>query len=254
MKIDFIIPSYCSKDLTSLAVRSFEKHKNQHDFNYIVVENSTDTSYRGHIKALSPNVIWVQNPETPNISQNGNIASVANAMAVEKGLEYVNTEYVFICHNDVVACHENWLDFLVDKMKKHNLAAASYVLDNGRINALHISGILVKTEVAKAVSMHPVYEDGKQLLDVGDSITQYCRDNDLDYFFCRNTHNDEAHVDLCEDVYKELAYVDRALDDDGNVIFLHLGRGSVKTLGTYWKANRTTLDGWVEFVEKNILA
>ena len=45
-----------------------------------------------------------------------------------------------------------------------------------------------------------------------------------------------------------------ALDSDNNVIFLHLGRGTPKTLGTYWKANRLTIGGWINLVESNILA
>ena len=145
MKIDVIIPSFHSKGLTSLCIQSFEKYKNNFSLRYIVVENSYDSSYKEDIISLSDDVKWIQNPTEL-------INSEANAVAIEKALSFVETENVFICHNDVAACHENWLGFLVDKMEKDNLAAASYVFDNGRINALHISGILVKTEIAKAVS------------------------------------------------------------------------------------------------------
>jgi len=245
--IDIIIPSFRSKELASLCIRSFEKYKGDLDLRYIVVENSDDESYKKDIMSLADNMKWIQNPT--NL-----INSEANACAIEEALPFVRTENVFICHNDVAACRENWLRFLVDKMKKDDLAAAGYVLDNARINALHISGILVKTEIAKAVSMYPVYEGERQILDVGDSITQYCREKGLEYFSCRNTHNDESHVELCEDPYKELDYVDRAFDDDGNIIFLHLGRGTPKTLGSYWKSGRVTSDGWSNFVETKILS
>ena len=227
-------------------MRSFEKYKGNKQFRYIVVENSNNTSYKDKILSLADEVTWVQNPTH-------HINSEANAVAIEVGLPFVTTEYVFICHNDVVACQENWMDFLLDNMKKLDAPAGAYVLDNSRINALHISGVLVKTDIAKKVDMYPVYNEGEQLLDVGDSITQYIRDNNLNYFYCRNTHNNESYIDLCSDIYKSLQFVDRALDDDNNVIFLHLGRGSLKTLGTYWKANRATLDDWGEFVENNIL-
>lgn len=247
MNIDFIIPSYHTKNLTSLCIRSFEKYKGSFNFRYIVVENSDDTSYKEHVLSLADNIQWVQNPTQLT-------HSAANAIAIEVALPYVQSEYVFICHNDVVACHKDWLDYLVRSIKETESVAASYVIDNARINALHSSGILVKTDIVQAVSVFPVYENGKQILDVTDSITQYCRDNNLQYFYCRNTHNNEKYEQLCSEPYRSLPYIDRALDSDNNVIFLHLGRGHEKAQGTYAKANRLMLDDWFKFVEKHVLA
>jgi glycosyltransferase involved in cell wall biosynthesis len=246
IEIDIVIPSYRSKELTSLCIRSFEKYKGDFNFRYIVVENSDDISYKEEVLSLAKNIIWIQNPTDLK-------TSAANAIGIEKGLPHVESEYVFICHNDVVACHENWLNCLVKNIKENDCVAASFVLDNIRINALHISGILVKSKIAKSVSMYPIYENGKQILDVGDSITQYCRDNNLKYFSCRNTHNDDSCEELCAEPYNSLHHIDRALDSENNVIFLHLGRGTEKTLGTYWKSGRLTLGGWINFVETHIL-
>ena len=57
MNIDIIIPSYKSKDLTSLAIRSFEKNKGDFNFRYIVVENAGDESYKDDIVSLNDNVV-----------------------------------------------------------------------------------------------------------------------------------------------------------------------------------------------------
>ncbi len=96
--IDIIIPSFHSKDLTTLAILTFEKFSDGYNFRYIVVENSNDTSYKGFMLNLTgkKNVCWVQNPTEL-------INSEANATALEEGLKYVLTERVFMCHNDVVA-------------------------------------------------------------------------------------------------------------------------------------------------------
>ena len=59
---------------------------------------------------------------------------------------------------------------LVERVQKENYSAAGYVLDNDRIKALHISGILVETKIAKTVSMFPMYENGDQILDVLDIV------------------------------------------------------------------------------------
>ena len=247
IKIDVIIPSYRSEKLTAMAIKSFEKHKGRFDLRYIVVENAGDESYKDNILSLNDNVVWLTNDCKHRFA-----ASETNAEAVTKGLELVESDLVFICHNDVVACHPDWMEFLYSKLLEGNSIAGT-VLDNTRINAVHISGLLTTTELAKSVSLYPVYKDDKIILDVGDTITQHCREKALKYFCCRNTFNDESHEQLCKEPYKSLHHIDRALDSDNNVIFSHLGRGSSKTLGVYWKANRMNLDGWVDFVESNIL-
>ncbi len=246
MKLDIIIPSYHSEVLTSLCIKTFEKFRGGKDFRYIVVENSNDVTYKDNIESLSTDVLWVQNPTDL-------INSEANAIAIETGLKYVESERVFICHNDVAAVQEDWLDFLLDKMDNEGCAAAAFVLDNSRINALHISGILVDASLARSVSMYPVYKDGQQTLDVGDSITRYCRDNNLKYFCCDNTHNNSFLEENCYAPYNELSHVDRAFNSKQEIIFLHLGRGAPKTMGTYSKDGRITLDNWAAFIEKNIL-
>ena len=111
-QIDFILPSFHSETLTTLAIKSFEKFKGDFDFRYIVVENSDDVSYKENVLALSENVIWIQNPTTL-------INSEANASGLEVGLEYVTGDYVFFCHNDVVACHPEWMNFLFSKLNEN---------------------------------------------------------------------------------------------------------------------------------------
>jgi len=242
------MPSFHSRDLTSLAIRSFIQYSNGFNFNFYVVENSTDTSYRDEILSLSSQITWIQNPTKHRNSE-------ANAVAIAAALERVKSDYVFICHNDVVACHDDWLKFLFDKVDKQGYSVCGFVKDNQRMSAIHISGLLTKTKIAKDVSMFPVYDSytGKQIADVGDLLTGHCRNNDLKYFCCRNTHNDEDLQGICKAPFDGLYFVDRALNDQDEVIFLHLGRGTPKTFGSYHKANRLNLRGWADFVEDNIL-
>jgi len=245
MNIDIIIPSYKSKDLTSLAIRSFEKNKGDFNFRYIVVENAGDESYKDDIVSLNDNVVWVTNN-----CKHTYLSSFTNAEAVEKGLELVETECVFVCHNDVVAVNPNWMKFLYTKIEE-GCTMAGTVVDNSRIRAAHISGLLIKSDVAKKVNIDPIFDEyNNQVIDVGDNWTRYCRTEDLDYYCCRNTHNNNV-----EEVLEPFTnfQVDRALDDDDNVIFLHLGRGTRKALGQYHQPNKTLHQTWCEFVEKEIL-
>ena len=51
-----------------------------------------------------------------------------------------------------------------------------------------------------------------------------------------------------ENYFKELK-VDHCLDDDNNVIFLHLGRGTPKTTGNYKGNIKTSIEQWIDFAE-----
>jgi hypothetical protein len=43
--------------------------------------------------------------------------------------------------------------------------------------------------------------------------------------------------------------VDRCLSSNGEVMFLHLGRGIPKTQKTYHKSGKVDVSGWIEFCE-----
>jgi hypothetical protein len=118
--------------------------------------------------------------------------------------------------------------------------------DNTRIKACHISGILVDTEIARSVNMFPVYQDNLMTLDVGDGITKYCRDNNIKHVCLDNTFNLFDESRLADDKYKGFR-VNRSVNEDGEVLFMHLGRGIPKTQGTYKKEGRVYLEDWVTF-------
>jgi len=240
MKIDFIIPSFNSEDLTSSAIKSFETYKADFDFRYIVVENAGNNSYKEAILALASEVVWVSN-DCRYTTFNGSNGSYANAEAIEVAGEHVESDYVFICHNDVVACHNNWMSFLFEKIKSGN-DLVGVREDKGRIKALHSSGILMTRAVFEDVSPWPVKNNsGIVIEDVCDSYTKYCRENNLGYFCTKNTFNNSELRELLKNPYKNIKS-DMALDDDNNVIFMHVGRGAVRGNSE-----------WKEFVKKHVL-
>mgnify|MGYP003627180822 CR=1 FL=1 len=245
--IDIVIPSFHSKELTSLAIRSFEKYKSDFNFRYIVVENSSDDSYKEHVLSLSSDVIWIQNP-MPSFLDSGKptVRSEANASGLENGLELVKTEYVFMCHSDVVACHESWMKFLVSKIEEGHSMVAVREHDD----CAHVIGLLVETKIARAVSLYPIYG----VLDVGDSMTHYCKDEGLDYYICKNTNNHPFLVEeIKEEKYKKMIGVDKVFNDNGDVIYMHLGRGADKQFNNYHKPNKIYFNDWVKIVNEEIL-
>ena len=247
-KLTVVTPTFRSPELADIFVRSFEKFRPKElDIKYVVVENSDDKTYRDHILSLAGNIVWIQNPDTPHIFEKGE-GSSANGLGVDKALEYTETEYVFIAHCDTCVTSQSFFHSVFSKVEEGNVLVGT-VLDPGRIGAVHISGLLIKTEIAKNIDIMPVYEGGKMIMDVGDTYTKYCRDNNLPYFCFPNTFNKNNLVDNLEEKFR-LFHVDRSLDHEGNVMFMHLGRGIEKTHNAYDKPNRVYLPEWHEFCSK----
>jgi len=245
-EIDVITPAFHSKDFIRLMIQSFEKFKpNDINIRYIVVENSDDTSYKEQTLNLSPSVIWVNNPTHLR-------NSAANAIGVEVGLKVSTSEYVFISHCDTLITSNVFIPLMIKKVEEGNLLVGTGV-DGMRINAIHQSGMLVKSELARSVSLYPVLNhQGEMTHDVCDLITQRCIDENIKKTCFRNTLNDEALIDELAEPFKSF-HVDRCLDSDGNVMFMHLGRGIPKQFNTYHKPNRVYFPQWVKFCEDTVL-
>ena len=243
--VSIIIPSFYSDKLTSICIKSFEKFKPPSlKINYIVVENSSDISYKEHIVSLANNIQWINNETQLRYSE-------ANGEAVEIGLKSISTEYVFLVHCDVCVTHKNFFTELFQKIYDGNKLVGTS-LDPIRLKATHISGVLVETTIAKSVSFSPLYMSGKQIADSGDALTIKCRAENIPHYCFENTFNSPDLINNLTEKFKPLNGVSRTIDKDNNVIFMHLGRGIEKTQGLYKEKNKVLFADWVDFCE-NIL-
>jgi molybdopterin-guanine dinucleotide biosynthesis protein A len=247
--LSVIIPSFRSEKLVEILIRSFEKFKPETlVIQYIVVENSEDTSYRDRILKL-PNVTWLQNEGALSIFDVGN-GSDANASGVEMALEHVSTEYVFICHCDTCVTSSSFFEEMTRKVDEgYKLIGTS--VDPSRIKAIHISGLLADTSLAKSVSYFPERYNEKVIHDVGDLLTKKCREEQIPHFKFKNTFNNPWLNPVVNEPFKDFN-VDRCLDSNGKVMFMHLGRGIEKQFGCYDKPNRVYFPQWVWFCENII--
>ena len=242
--ISTIIPSFRSKDLLEISIQSMEKFcPSNLKLNHIIVENSNDTSYKNDILRLSKNIIWINNDTSA-------IGSEANAEAIIVGLKSVADEMVFMFHCDVCVTSDVFFELMIKKHEEGNVMVGTLFDKNiDRINAIHISGLLVETKIAKSVNYMPCRKSDKYM-DVGDELTEYCRLKNLRHFCFENTYNDRA----CSSSNKYDNFnVDKCLDDNGDVMFMHLGRGIPKTQNKYTNEKRVLLNGWTKFCRENIL-
>lgn len=225
-------------------MKSFEMFKPHGiEINYVVVENS-NMDYEEDLLEVSPNVKLINN-------NCGKVGSSANAAGVELGKNYIESEYCFVCHSDVMVTAKSFFTYLSSKISEgYDIIGTG--LDNGRINALHISGIFLKSSILKLINTSPVSKNGVMRLDVGDSLTEYARNNNIQHTCMRNTINDKGLCSILKEPYRswgENCGIARALDDSDEVVFLHLGRGTPKHHKSYSKEGKKTSKDWFEIYE-----
>lgn len=247
--VDVIVPTFKSTKFVECLIKSFVKFNKDYNLKFYIVENSDFTSDNSYVESLAKNVVVVNNKD--DLSKYTNFfGSYCNASACELGLKLSSSDLVFLCHNDVVATKENWLESLHQKLLS-GCAAASFIQDKIRINALHISGILTTRSIATNVNLFCRLDpNGAMLLDVGDEITEYCRKNDLPIFCHKNTHNSLELVEKVKPPFDSINVV-RCLDENDDVIFMHCGRGTPKILGRY-SGKGSSADDWVSFVNRHL--
>jgi hypothetical protein len=243
--LSVLMVTYKTKHLVDIAIRSFEKYKPENlTLNYHIVEASDDTSYKEFVESLAENVTFTNHPEAEIRTMGQSFGgSFANAYGLELGKEQCKDDYTFVCHSDICVTSPAFFSELQSKVEEgYQLIGMSY--DSTRINAVHISGLLVKTKILKESDTMPQLPE----IDVGDRITENCRNANIPYFVFPCTFNDPELVESINEPFKSLGAtcgVDRTLDSDNNIMYMHLGRGTTKQQGRYYKSGKISHDQWL---------
>jgi len=249
--IDIIMPTYKDRKMSAMAAQSFFKFEKDLKIKLIFVDNS-GKQYPFDLGKNQSRVVLISVPDRDfKVSGQSGKMSHSNAYALEIGRLFSHSKYTFVCHNDVLAYHKNWLSYLHGKMNKFKLAA--FLRDNSRIKAAHVSGFLYNKEFFEKnkVSFWPADNPER---DVGDTFSYYLDKQKMPYFVCPCSHNSPSLLKKIHQKYKELRTItaDKCLDDDGNVLYIHTGRGTVKMLGRYKKPKRTNYKEWIKFAKRVI--
>lgn len=244
--VTVIIVNSLTSQMTLNALRSFRKF-NDLPTNYVVVDNFSERwVLEDLVRGVGDFATIVSNHGEPKSIKLGHWDSLLNAVGVDIGSRLVATPFGFVCHNDVLACRKGWLRHLASKIGG-DCRGASFSLDNDRIRAMHVSGYMYDSSLytLDVADWYPV----RGTWDVGDHFTHFLREKGLKYYACPSTHNNPALVPTSDPTtaWQLPISADRSLDDAGNVVYMHMGRGSLKSLGAYARPGKTTHDEWVEF-------
>ena len=181
-----------------------------------------------------------------------NWGSYANAVGLEIAVRLMDRDVRFLMtlHMDALPCRSGWLPFLKSKISG-KVGAAGVRLDRSRVadGVLHVLGYMVDFQVFRKLKLD--FFPNLPALDVGDQVSLKLREAGYQVFACPNTiwQPDLALNIPASSPFREL-HVDRAFDDEGNLIFLHLGRGVRRSSGLHRKGIST--EEWIRVVEKEL--
>jgi len=179
--------------------------------------------------------------------------SYANAIGLEIAAKLVDPQssYLMSMHMDTMPCRAGWLSYLRSRINDR-VRAAGVRMDKTRTpeGVLHVLGYMVDFQLFKKLKLD--YLPDLPQLDVGDKVTVRLREEGYEVFACPNTLWEPALVEKIpmSSPLRDF-HVDRAFDDHGNVIFLHLGRGVRKSLGVHIRG--TLADEWVKIAYERLL-
>jgi hypothetical protein len=180
--------------------------------------------------------------------------SYSNAIALEIAVRLIDPRSAFLMsmHMDTMPCRSGWLSYLRSKIKG-SVGASGVRMDKTRTpeGVLHVLGYLVDFQLFRRLSLD--FLPDLPGFDVGDRVTTRLRQEGYGVFACPNTlWQPELVEKIPASSPLRSFHVDRSFDDEGNVIFLHLGRGVRKSLGVHQTG--TTPEQWVRVACEELMA
>lgn len=178
--------------------------------------------------------------------------SYANAVALEIAASIIDadTQVMMTFHMDTMVCQKGWLSYLRSHLTDE-VRCVGVRMDEVRQRVVHVLGMLFDFSLFRPLGLS--FQHNMPLYDAGDAISITLREAGYGLWACRNTLWSPGLIDLLpkDSPYRRLT-VDRALNDENEVIFMHLGRGVIKSAGEA-VAGKTTAEDWVGFGKAIVL-
>lgn len=268
-----VIVSYQANEkdaiLTKLAVRSIRK------FTLIpheiwVVDNSSPKRFskwmaeepdlnviwnkRYPVAPRSKNLILRNILETVHPTPRYKYAGYANGFALQLAAKILpqDSKLFGVFHNDILACKSGWLTYLFSKLqgKIKGSAVATHRAPSGQIS-MSASGFIFDFRLFHEYNMS--FLPNMPLWDAAENISYQMIKHKNPWFVARNTRDTPELIDTIPSVDPAmLIHSDRSFDDEGDIFFMHLGRGTVKTAGKYTKPGRTSAQEWIDFAVQQL--
>jgi SAM-dependent methyltransferase len=253
-----LIPIHNSLKLTRITIECIRKFTTVPHQIWISSDASNNETNRWLKDQKDLNVVLNLDGSAPHQRNNGAWwkeqygASYSNAITLELGARFIEAQYLFVMHSDALPCRHDWAQSLLSKISEKT-RGVTIRRDPIRQRAMHISGMLFDFSLYQKLNM--TFEPVMPEIDAGDQVTMALEKAGYECYYFRNTFNDTSL--LQENVFKghwlDQIYCDKALDDQGNPFYLHLGRGTLLTEGPGNIQRKTTAEDWHGAISENLL-
>ena len=255
-----VIPMHENWRMTLIAVECIKKFTLQPYLIWIVDNFSSADTRKNLLKIDGVNLIF-NNSKNDSFFHPWNFklyyGSISNGVALELAahtIENLPGKYMFGMHNDALPVKSGWLSFLKSKLNdKVKIAGVSQ--DKIRVHAVHQSGFLFDLELYQITEG---FMPNMPEYDVGDGITLGLKRYGYVSFVCMNTFNNPETVKLLNrpdypDFLRDYIRFDRCFNDNGDLIYLHLGRGTQKFRDLFSQEKRMSKKDWIRNIRTHFL-
>ena len=251
--VHIVQPCHNSIELTKLSIECIKRYTDCHYVLWIV-DNCSDSNTRKFLSRLDGvNVIFNRTKIGSSLPwrRTPYIGSRSNAIALELAAHVINDcKYMFVMHNDCVPVNLGWLEFLKSKINK-DVRIAGVSQDKTRICAVHQSGFIFDFELYKKLGLS--FMPRMPEYDVGDGITLGLLANGYNSFVCKNTFNNPEMLCYLDEGFLKQYIFDKSFNDDNELIYMHMGRGSNRWRDFFLKDGRVRKKEWIEYVREQYL-
>ena len=264
-----IIPAYMpnetARSILQTCIQSIQAQTNPEEYELWVVDNCSPATFLTWLMEW-PGINVISSRTVPLPAEQRSLfaklafwktqkdwGSYANAVALEIATCVIeqNSKYILTLHMDTMVCRGNWIQTL-QGMLTDRVRAAGVCMEHVRFpqGVLHVLGYLVDFQMMKklGVDFFPALPE----IDVGDNVTLLFRQVGLEVISLDNTYEKKELADniSAESPFKNFNVL-RAFDLQGNIIFMHLGRGIRKSDNSYI-GDSAAAEEWLAFYRKHI--
>ena len=114
LPVSIILPNYKTPELTRLCLRSIRKYTPHDAIRVIAVDNASGDGSLDYLRSLG----WISLIERTPADIAGMKPALMHTTAMDLAFQQVDTPFVLSFHTDTIVYSPDWLDFLLDRIKR----------------------------------------------------------------------------------------------------------------------------------------
>ena len=110
-EVTILLPNYKTPEITKICLRLLRKYTDTSRIHVIAIDNASGDESLDYLRSLS----WIELIERPNYEDE--TGPLSHSHALDEAMQHVTTPFVMSMHTDTFVRRDDWLDFLLNKIK-----------------------------------------------------------------------------------------------------------------------------------------